>query len=93
LASEFARRVDDEAALERIAPVHLALVCFAHRDGNEATDALVAAINADRRVYVTPSQVGDRRFVRVAIGQTRTAAEDVDRLWHVITAALEATER
>jgi aromatic-L-amino-acid/L-tryptophan decarboxylase len=93
LTSEFARRVDDEPTLERIAPVHLALVCFAHRDGNEATDALVAAINADRRVYVTPSQVGDRRFVRVAIGQTRTAAEDVDRLWHVITAALEATER
>jgi aromatic-L-amino-acid decarboxylase len=88
LAADFARRVDDEPALDRLAPVHLALVCFAHRDGNDATDALTAAINADRRVYVTPSQVGDRRFIRVAIGQTRTTALDVDRLWDVLTARL-----
>jgi aromatic-L-amino-acid decarboxylase len=88
LAADFAQRVDDEPALERVAPVHLALVCFAHRDGNEATDALAAAVNAEPSVYVTPSQVGDRRFVRVAVGQTWTTARDVDRLWDVIVAAL-----
>jgi aromatic-L-amino-acid/L-tryptophan decarboxylase len=88
LAADLARRVDDEPALERIAPVHLALVCFAHRDGNDATDALAAVINADPGVYVTPSEVRDQRFMRVAIGQTRTTAEDVDRLWDVIASAL-----
>ncbi len=31
--------------------------------------------------------VGDTRFVRVAIGQTRTTAADVERLWRVIDAA------
>jgi aromatic-L-amino-acid decarboxylase len=88
LASGLARRVDDETALERIAPAPLALVCFTHRDGNEATDALAAAINAERRVFVTPSQVGDRRFIRVSIGQTRTTARDVDRLWETVVSAL-----
>jgi aromatic-L-amino-acid decarboxylase len=88
LAGEFAQQIEAEPALERIAPVHLALVCFAHRDGNEATDALAAAINADPSVYVTPSQVGDRHFIRVAVGQTWTTARDVDRLWDVIVAAL-----
>jgi aromatic-L-amino-acid/L-tryptophan decarboxylase len=88
LAADLAQRVDDEPMLERVAPAHLGLVCFAHRDGNDATDALTAAINADRRVYVTPSQVGDRRFIRVAIGQARTTAPDVDRLWDVIVSAL-----
>jgi aromatic-L-amino-acid decarboxylase len=88
LAANFAQRVHDEPALERIAPVHLALVCFAHREGNDATDALAAAINADPHMYVTPSQVGDRRFIRVAVGQTWTTARDVDRLWDVIVAAL-----
>jgi aromatic-L-amino-acid/L-tryptophan decarboxylase len=87
LAAEFAQRVDDEPALQRIAPVHFSLVCFQHREGDEATDALVAAINADRGLYVTPSQVGDRRFIRVAVGQTWTSAENVDRLWDVIDAA------
>jgi aromatic-L-amino-acid decarboxylase len=88
LASELARRVDEEPALERIAPAQLALVCFVHRDGNDATDALAAAINAERRVFVTPSQVGDRRFIRVSIGQTWTTATEVDRLWEVIHEAL-----
>jgi aromatic-L-amino-acid/L-tryptophan decarboxylase len=88
LAADLAQRVDEEPALERIAPVPLALVCFAHRDGNDATDALAAAINAEPSVYVTPSQIGDRRFIRVAIGQTWTTARDVDRLWDVVSAAL-----
>jgi aromatic-L-amino-acid decarboxylase len=87
-AAEFAQRVDDEPSLQRIAPVQFALVCFAHRDGNEATDRLAAAINADPGLYVTSSQVDDRRFIRVAIGQTWTTAEHVDRLWAVINRAL-----
>ena len=85
LAADFARRVDDEPALQRIAPVHFSLVCFSHRRGNAATDALAAAINATPNCYVTSSRVGDRRFIRVAVGQTWTSAEDVDRLWEVIT--------
>ena len=88
LAADFARRVDDEPALERVAPVHLALVCFAHCEGNDATSALAAVINADPSVYVTPSQVDDQRYIRVAIGQTHTSAQDVDRLWDVIVSGL-----
>jgi aromatic-L-amino-acid/L-tryptophan decarboxylase len=88
LAADFARRVDEEPALNRLAPVDLALVCFAHREGNDATDALTAAINAERRMYVTPSEVGGRRFIRVAIGQTWTTREDIDDLWSVIAEAV-----
>jgi aromatic-L-amino-acid/L-tryptophan decarboxylase len=92
LAAELAQRVDDEPALQRIAPVHFSLVCFRHRDGDAATESLVAAINADPSLYVTPSQVADRLFIRVAIGQTWTTAENVDRLWEVIEAALPRAE-
>jgi aromatic-L-amino-acid decarboxylase len=87
LAEGFAQRVDDHPALERIAPVSFALVCFRHADGNGATDALAAAINADGSVHVTPSVVGDTRFIRVSVGQTWTAQADVDRLWSLIAAA------
>jgi aromatic-L-amino-acid decarboxylase len=90
LAADLAQRVDEEPALERIAPVPLALVCFTHRDGNDATDALAAAINAEPGVYVTPSQVGDRRFIRVAIGQTWTTARDVNRLWEAVEEGLDS---
>jgi aromatic-L-amino-acid/L-tryptophan decarboxylase len=86
-AEELGRRVDAHPALERVAPVSFALVCFRHAGGNEATDALAAAINAEPSLYVTPSTVGDTRYVRVAVGQTRTTAHDVERLWRVIDAA------
>lgn len=88
LATEFAQRVDHEPALRRIAPVHFSLVCFDHTDGDSATNALATAINADPSLYVTPSEVGDRLFIRVAIGQTWTTTADVSRLWEAIEAAL-----
>jgi aromatic-L-amino-acid decarboxylase len=87
LAEELDGRVGAHPRLERVAPVSFALVCFRHADGNEATDALADAVNAEPTLAVTPSTVGDTRFVRVAIGQTRTTAADVERLWRVIDAA------
>ena len=88
LAQELGRRIDAHDRLERVAPVSFALVCFRHADGNEATDALARAINAEPSLFVTPSSVGDTRFVRVAIGQTRTTADDVERLWRAIERAV-----
>ena len=84
LAVELGRRVDEHPRLERVAPVSFALVCFRHRDGDGATDALAAAINAVPTLYVTPSVVGDTRFIRVSVGQTHTSAQDVERLWTAI---------
>jgi aromatic-L-amino-acid decarboxylase len=87
LAQELGRRIDEHPELERVAPVSFALVCFAHAGGNEATDAMARAINAEPTLAVTPSSVGETRFVRVAIGQTRTTAADAERLWRAIEAA------
>jgi aromatic-L-amino-acid decarboxylase len=84
LARELGRRIDEHPRLERVAPVSFALVCFRHAGGNEATDAVAAAINAVPTLQVTPSTIGDTRFVRVAVGQTRTTAVDVERLWRAI---------
>jgi aromatic-L-amino-acid decarboxylase len=86
LAAEIGRRVDEHLALERVAPVSFALVCFRHAGGNEATDALAAAINATPGLHVTPSAIGETRFIRVSVGQTHTTAADVDRLWAAIDA-------
>jgi aromatic-L-amino-acid decarboxylase len=84
LAQELAVRVEDHPALELFAPPSFALVTLRHVDGNAATDALADGINATGTVYVTPSTLGDARFIRVAVGQTRTRREDVERLWSII---------
>ena len=83
-ARMLADRIDGHPSLERIAPVHFALVSFVHLGGDAATDALSAAINADGRFYVTASEIDGRRFVRVSVGSTWTAKGDVDALWDLI---------
>jgi aromatic-L-amino-acid/L-tryptophan decarboxylase len=88
LAARFGDLVDEHPSLVRIAPVSFGLVCFRHRDGNAATDALADAINAEGSVSVTPSTIDEQRFVRVAVGATRTTEEDIERLWSIVLAAL-----
>jgi aromatic-L-amino-acid decarboxylase len=88
LASCFGGRVDEHPSLVRVAPVAFGLVSFRHVDGNEATDALAEAINRDGSVYVIASTIEDERYIRVAVGATRTTTDDVERLWSIVSAAL-----
>ena len=88
LAQMFGELVDDHPALARTAPVSFGLVCFRHVDGDGATSALAEAINRAGDVQVTPSSIDGERFVRVSVGASATTAQDVERLWSVILAAL-----
>ena len=63
-----------------------ALVPFAHRGGNAATDTLIADINRDGRFYVTGSECRGRRYVRVAVGSIRTTRAHTEALWELIQA-------
>ena len=74
------------------APVSFGLVCFRHRSGNEATNALLDAINSAPNVYLTGSSLGSERFIRVSVGSTWTTADDVDRLWSIIDRAASKKE-
>ena len=87
LAKALAARIEQHDHLALTAPVSFALVCFRHRSGNEATNALLDAINSTPNVYLTGSSLGSERFIRAAIGSTWTTAEDVDRLWSIIDRA------
>jgi aromatic-L-amino-acid decarboxylase len=93
LAGWLGSQVDDHPALVRIAPVAFGLVCFRHADGNDATDALAEAINREGSVYVITSTNDGERFIRVAVGATATTAADVERLWSIVSGALEQAER
>jgi len=87
LAGTVASRIERHDHLTLTAPVSFGLVCFRHHSGNEATDALLDAINSVPNVYLTGSSLGSERFIRVSIGSTWTTAEDVDRLWSIIDGA------
>jgi aromatic-L-amino-acid decarboxylase len=79
-AAALADRIDAHPRLELAAPLSLALVCLRHVDGDEATEALHAAVNATGEAFLTHTKLDDRYVLRVAVGGTWTTAEHVQRL-------------
>ena len=84
LAQGFAARVAADPRFEVMAPHPLNLVCLAHVDGDEATEALLAAVNATGRVLLTHTRLADRYVIRASIGAQPTRAEHVEGLWALL---------
>ena len=59
-----AARVDADDRFERLVPAELSLVCIAHRDGDGATEALLHAVNATGRAYLTHTRLDGRYAIR-----------------------------
>ena len=87
-AQALAAQIDKHPSLELMAPVPFALVPFAHREGDAATDALIDTINSDGRFYVTGSEVEGQRYVRVAVGSVWTTGDHIEALWRLIQASV-----
>lgn len=87
LAQWLAGQVAAHERLELIAPTLFGLVCFAHVDGDDATQAVADAVVASHTSYLATSVIEGRRFVRVSIGSTTTRQPHVERLWGLIRAA------
>jgi aromatic-L-amino-acid decarboxylase len=80
LAGELSDWVDAHPALERLTPTRLNLVCLAHVDGDEATQALLDAVNGSGRAGLSHTRLDGRLAVRVCVGQTATRREHVEAL-------------
>lgn len=96
LARELAGWIEAAPGFELMAPVPLGLVCFRHRPaGMEMDDprlddlnaALLARVNATRRVHLTHTRLGGRYVIRVAIGQRQTERAHVEEVWRLIQEA------
>ena len=85
-ARALAVQIDSHPDLELVASVPFAMVPFAHREDDEATNALIAEIDRDGRFHVTGSEVDGRRYVRVAVGSIWTTRTHIEALWKLIQA-------
>jgi aromatic-L-amino-acid decarboxylase len=84
LAAELAARVEAHESLDLVVPCSLSLVCLAHRDGDEATQRLIDAVNASG-AFVTHTRLDGRLVLRVSTAARLTEARHVDALWSTIT--------
>ncbi|MFW2334551.1 pyridoxal-dependent decarboxylase [Ilumatobacter sp.] len=81
LTQDLASWVGDDDRFEIVAPHPLNLLCLRLDDGNEATDALIDAVNSAGNSHVTRTVLDGRSALRVSIGARTTEREHVDAFW------------
>lgn len=87
LAADLADRVEAHPSLDLVVPRQLNLVCIAHRDGDDATQQLLDAVNATRTL-VTHTRLDGRLVLRVCVGSSDVDQLHVDEVWAVLTTAV-----
>jgi aromatic-L-amino-acid decarboxylase len=63
----------------------LSIVAFRSRRGNDATARLLDEINASRRIYLSGTELGGDRYVRVAVLSHRTDESRIDEAIEIIS--------
>jgi aromatic-L-amino-acid/L-tryptophan decarboxylase len=84
LAQLFASWVEAEPGWEVVAPVPFSVVCFRREGSDEENLAIVERANATGELFLSPTVLRDRAVLRLAVGNLRTTADDVERAWAVL---------
>lgn len=98
LGQQLAQWIDEHPDLERMAPTPFSTVCFRARPRHLAEDdspatrtylddlnvALLEAVNATGRAYLSHTRLRDCYTLRMAIGNLRTTEAHVRRAWTLI---------
>ena len=94
-AQQFRGWVEDTPEWELLAPVPFSTVCFRHRpdgvDGEEVLErhnaAILAAINAGGRFYLSHTKLNGRYTLRVSLGNPRASLDHVHEVWKALKSA------
>jgi aromatic-L-amino-acid decarboxylase len=92
LAQEFAGWVRQDQRFELAAPAPLSLVCFRHRSGDAANQAIMDRLNQSGDLFLTHTKLNGKLTLRLSVGQTTTQARHVERAWKRIQQEARAVE-
>jgi aromatic-L-amino-acid/L-tryptophan decarboxylase len=84
LAAQFEESVRGEPGWELTAPRPFSLVCFRRDGSDEANEALLERVNAGGEIFLSHTRLNDRYSLRLAVGNARTTAADVELAWEVL---------
>ncbi len=88
LTQDFAAWVREQPHLELLKDPPLNLVCFSHRDGDAATEALHRTLNESGRVYLSHARVDGRYVIRMSIGGTNTTEESIGWVKEIVSVGI-----
>lgn len=99
LAQEFCGWLRADPRFEIAAPVHFSTVCFRRMDPrlsieqlNRCNEAILNRVNADGRVFLSHTKLGDRFVIRLTIGNLRTERRHVETAFRLIQDATDALD-
>jgi aromatic-L-amino-acid/L-tryptophan decarboxylase len=81
LAQQFAGWVGEDRDFELAAPVPLNLICFRHKDGDEANQTILERLNRSGDLFLTHTKLDGKFTLRLCVGQTNTEARHVENAW------------
>jgi aromatic-L-amino-acid/L-tryptophan decarboxylase len=81
LAQQFAEWVHKDDDFELAAPVPLNLVCFRHKAGDAANQAIMDRINQSGDLFLTHTKLSGKLTIRLCVGQTNTEEKHVQGAW------------
>ena len=87
-----AEQIDTTPNWERLAPVPFSTVCFRHvpdrdTDLEKHNAAIIDAVNASGKAFLSHTKLNDQYAIRVAIGNQATSHEHVARVWELLRGA------
>ena len=84
LAQHLADWVRKDDRFELAAPVPLNLVCFRHKAGDEANQAIMDRLSQSGDLFLTHTKLNGKLTLRLCVGQTNTQARHVEIAWRRI---------
>jgi aromatic-L-amino-acid decarboxylase len=91
LAQKFAQWVRGDKDFELAAPVPLNLVCFRHKGGDDANQAIMDRLNRSGDLFLTHTKLNGKLTLRLCVGQTNTQLRHVEKAWKRIREEAEKT--
>ncbi len=73
-----------------MAPAPLSVVCFRYKGTDEENKAMLDAVNASGKVFLSHTVLNGQFTIRLAIGNLGTSREDVERAWELIREGVPA---
>lgn len=84
LARELAAQVDSDDRFERMAPAPLSVVCFRLKGSDGENRALLEAVNATGRFFLSHTGLRGKYCLRLAIGNLGTTRHHVQAAWALV---------